>query len=170
MSEFTILLDDCVPEFCKSRVLVIGCGNILFGDDGFGPAVIERLQTKYTIPDDVYVLDVGTSVRDLLCTIALSPVKPRKIVVIDTSDTGKKPGEVFVAPIEELPELKVGCFSLHQVPTSNLLKELKACCQLNVALVIVQPESIPEEIRPGLSEKVGAAVNQACEYITKNYL
>ena len=170
MSEFAILLDDCVPEFCKSRVLVIGCGNTLFGDDGFGPVVIERLQTGYSVPDDVYVVDVGTSVRDLLCTIALSPVKPPKIVVIDTADTGKKPGEVFIASIEELPEFKVGCFSLHQVPTSNLLKELKVCCQLDVVLIIAQPESIPEEIRPGLSDKVRAAVNRACDYVMRNCL
>lgn len=33
-----------VPKCYKKSVLVLGCGNILFGDDGFGPAVVEHLQ------------------------------------------------------------------------------------------------------------------------------
>lgn len=165
-----MLLDDCVPEFCKSRVLVLGCGNILFGDDGFGPAVVEHLQSHYTVPDDVCVLDVGTGARDLLCTVALSPVKPRRIVVIDAADTGRKLGEVFVAPIEDLPPAKGGSFSLHQLPTSSLLRELKECCQLDILLIAVQPESIPETVSPGLSQKLEAAVAPVCQYIVESCL
>ena len=31
-------------KYCTKRILVMGAGNILFGDDGFGPAVVEELQ------------------------------------------------------------------------------------------------------------------------------
>ncbi len=163
-------MNDCVPEYCKSRVLVVGCGNILLGDDGFGPAVAECLHTRYIVPEDVCVLDAGTGVRDILCTVALSPVKPRRIVVIDAVDIGKKPGEVFMVPIEDHPQTTGHSFSLHQLPTSNLLKELKDCCQLDILLVAVQPESIPEAVCRGLSEKVQAAIEPVCEYITRNCL
>jgi len=149
---------------------VLGCGNVLFGDDGFGPAVVERLHSHYAIPDDVCVLDVGTGARDLLCTIALSPVKPQRIVVIDTVDRGGKPGELLMAPIEDFPQVQGGSFSLHQLPTSSLLRELKDSCQLDILLIAVQPESIPETVRPGLSQKLEAAVAPVCNYIVTNCL
>ena len=43
--------------------LVLGCGNPLIGDDGFGPAVIQQLEEAYAIPESVACIDVGTSVR-----------------------------------------------------------------------------------------------------------
>jgi len=167
MSNFSVSHDDCLPRFCKSRVLILGCGNVLFGDDGFGPAVIEYLESHCAIPEDICILDVGTSIRDLLFTVALSPVKPQTILVIDTVDTGRKPGEIYVAPLEDFPPPKDSGFSLHQLPTSSLLGELKNYCQIDIVLISVQPESIPEVVCPGLSEKVLAAIDPVCEYILK---
>ena len=40
-------------EMFEKAILIFGCGNILWGDDGFGPAVIECLNEKYHLPDDV---------------------------------------------------------------------------------------------------------------------
>ena len=37
---------DDLPEYCTARVLVLGCGNPLVGDDGFGPAVAELLLSE----------------------------------------------------------------------------------------------------------------------------
>jgi len=165
-----VLVNDCIPDYCKSRVLVLGCGNILFGDDGFGPSVIEYLEKHHVIPDDVCILDVGTGVRDLLCTVALSPVKPQRIVVIDAVDRGVKPGEVFVGSIEGVLATAGGNFSLHQLPTSTLLRELKNYCHIDIVLISVQPESTPEVVCPGLSKKVRAAVAPACQYLLKTYL
>ena len=89
MSEMTL------PEFCRRPILVLGCGNRLFGDDGFGPAVIDHLLANYRIPDDVYVMDVGTGARKLLLTISLSDERPRLIILVDAVDKGKVPGELF---------------------------------------------------------------------------
>jgi coenzyme F420 hydrogenase subunit delta len=41
-----------VPELYKKRVLVLGCGNILFGDDGFGVEVTRYLKDNPNVPDD----------------------------------------------------------------------------------------------------------------------
>jgi len=49
------------------------------------------------------------------------------------------------------------------MPTSSLLKELKDCCQIDILLVTVQPQSIPEAVVPGLSQKVEAAVPPVSE-------
>ena len=170
MNGSSMLMEDYIPQYCKSRVLVLGCGNILFGDDGFGPAVVEYLEGHYTLPDDICVLDVGAGVREVLCTVALSPVKPKRIVVIDAMDSGRKPGEMFAASIDNLNPATSASFSLHQIPTSGLLKELKDSCQLDILLVTVQPQSIPERVAPGLSPKLQATLHQACDYVVKNCL
>ena len=163
-----MLLDDCVPECCKCRVLVLGCGNTLFGDDGFGPAIVEHLHRYHVVPDDVCVLDAGTGVRDILCTVALSPVKPQRIVVIDAIDRGAKPGAVLVGSIEDAPATKGSNFSLHQLPTSSLLKELRDCCELETLLITVQPGFMPEAVSPGLSPMVAAAVPRVCQQVIES--
>ena len=72
-----------ISQMFEKRLLIFGCGSILWGDDGFGPAVVQRLNDKYNLPDDVLVLDVGTSIRDILFDLALSEVKPQKLIIVD---------------------------------------------------------------------------------------
>ncbi len=158
-----------IPECYQKSTLILGCGNTLFGDDGFGPAVIHSLEKHYPAPEDVSILDVGTGAREILFTITLAEKKPGRIIVIDALDCQKKPGEIFTIPVENLPEKKIDDFSLHQLPTSNLLKELKDLCHVEVILIAAQPEYIPEMVEPGLSKKLQDAVPRACKYIVKNY-
>ena len=148
---------------------MLGCGNILFGDDGFGPAVIDYLVKECPIPEDASILDVGTGAREILFTIALAEKKPKRIIVIDALDCQKKPGKIFTIPVENLPEKKIDDFSLHQLPTSNLLKELKDLCHVEVILLAAQPECVPEMVKPGLSKKLQEAVPKVGKYIVKNY-
>ncbi len=156
-----------IPEIFQKTTLILGCGNVLFGDDGFGPEVTHFLEENYQIPDDVAVLDVGTGVREILFTIALAEKKPERIVIIDAYDCHKEPGEIFTIPIEKLPENKIDDFSLHQLPTSNLLKALKDLASIEIILLVAQPESIPEVVRPGLSGKLREAVPRIGKYLLK---
>ena len=158
---------ETAPEWYGKRVLVLGCGNILFGDDGFGPAVIDHLKANFEIPEDVYAEDMGTSVRDLLFTLLLGEKKPERIIVVDSMDVGREPGEVFRTTADCLPVEKIDDFSIHQAPTSNLLKELKEQAGVDVVLVSCQVESIPKEISSGLSEPVKRAVPKAAEEVTR---
>lgn len=150
-------------DFYQKPILVLGCGNVLFGDDGFGPAVIGHLEKNYPIPKDVGLLDAGSGVRKILFNITLSQKKPKKIVIVDAVDAARTPGEVFELSVEELPLNKIDDFSLHQLPTSNLLKELSQFCNVEVRIVCGQVKSIPEEVQPGLSPLLAAAVPKACE-------
>lgn len=153
-----------LPAFCTKPTLILGCGNTLFGDDGFGPAVIEYLLTRYDIPDDVYVMDVGTGVRKLLFTLALSPERPRQIVLIDAVDKGRPPGEIFEISLDDIPMEKIDDFSLHQVPSSNLAKELKNA-GVDIRVMVCQIAHVPENVEPGLSEVLLRAVPKMCERI-----
>lgn len=165
-----MLTETYTPEYCRKRVLVMGCGNILFGDDGFGPKAIEYLRSHYELPGDVCVLDVGTGARDVLFTLALSSTKPQKLVIIDIMDTGSKPGEILVAHIEDLPRAGDGGFSLHHVPTIDLLRSLRDCYQLDILVVVAQPQAVPETVRIGLSSVVNATIPCVCQHLIGDWL
>jgi coenzyme F420 hydrogenase subunit delta len=158
-----------LPIYCQKEILIAGCGNILFGDDGFGPEVVEYLTTHYNIPENICLLDVGTSIRKILFTISLSDFRPELIVIIDAVDKGRKPGEIFDISLDEIPKEKIDDFSMHQVPTSNLLKELQDLCSVKVRVMVCQVKTIPETVEPGLSEPVKKAVPLMAKKIADAY-
>lgn len=152
-------------DYCKARVVIFGCGNFLFGDDGLGPEAVEYLKDNYELPPDVYALNCGISVRELLFTITLSDTRPERIIIVDAMDVGKPAGEVFEVDVTEIPAIKIDDFSMHQLPTSNLLKELKNLCGVDVRIISAQVQHIPEEVSPGLSEAVRDSIPAVCEKI-----
>jgi len=157
--------DDYAPVYFKKSILVFGCGNILFGDDGFGPAVIEHFLEHYEVPEDSCIISVGTSVRKLLFDIMLTENKPEKLIIVDAVDKGRGPGEIFEISVDEIPENKIDDFSMHQIPTSNMLKELKEFCNIDVKIFVAQTEYIPDEVGPGLSVAIRDAVPKMCELV-----
>jgi coenzyme F420 hydrogenase subunit delta len=156
------------PDYCRCDTLVLGCGNELFGDDGFGPAVARRLADSQEAPRSVVALDVGTSVRHVLFNIVLSPLRPRRIIVVDAVDQGRRPGEVWTMKARDLPEVKCDDFSMHQLPTSNLLRELDELGGVEVTCVVAQVSPLPGEVRPGLSTPLRGAVPLAVEMILES--
>ncbi len=158
-----------LPVYCRKEVLIAGCGNKLFGDDGFGPEVVEYLTKHFSIPDNVCLMDVGTGIRKILFTLTLSEVRPEVIVIIDAVDKGRKPGEIFEISLEEIPEEKIDDFSIHQVPSSNLLKELQDLCSVKVRVMACQIKTIPETMQSGLSEPVQKAVPLVAQKIAEEF-
>ena len=74
------------------EIVVAGCGNPLFADDGFGPAVIEELQ-KLTLPDNVKVVDAGLGGPHFIFTM-LDPEVTKRLVIVDIADYGAEPGSI----------------------------------------------------------------------------
>ena len=152
--------------------LIFGCGNSLFGDDGFGPAVIDCLQADYDLPAYAACIDAGTAIRDILFDILLSEKRPRQIIIVDSSESaGQVPGEISEIDVDGINPKKVSDFSLHQFPTTNMLKEIKSYTNVDVRVLVARAEVIPPEIQPGISDAVQAAVPEMChrvlEIITK---
>ncbi len=146
--------------------LVLGCGNPLIGDDGFGPAVIQHLEKHHQLPDTVATIDCGTSIRDLLFDILLSPRKPFKMIIIDAaSGSGYTAGEIREIHIDQIQPEKICDFSLHQFPTTNMLKEIKEESPIDLKVFVVQVSTLPDEITVGLSEPVQSAVPRMCTRI-----
>ena len=161
---------DGIPDFCRKPTLVLGIGNILFGDDGFGCAVVEYLERHHPVSEAVCLLDAGTSVRKLLFTLCLSPVRPKRLLILDAIDTGRNPGELFEIDPADIPAIKLDDFSIHQLPTSNLLRELQESCGVQVRILACQTGPLPDQISQGLSLTVQDAVPRAANWLIREYL
>ncbi len=154
-------------DFLDKDIWVIGCGNPLLGDDGFGPAVISSFEKKSSDSERVMMLDVGTSIRDLLFDLLLSKRRPSKIIIIDAvSQPGADAGNILTLNAETIPANKVADYSLHQFPTLNMLKELKESTTIDIRIYAVQVDLIPERVKPGLSPAITAAIPKMCDLLT----
>ena len=151
----------------SSDIVILGCGNILFGDDGFGSSVAERLQNDTPLPKNVSVINAGTGAREILFDLVVNEKRPRKIIVIDAIDANRRPGEIFRIDLEEIPKNKVDDFAIHGMPTSNLLRELRDYCNVEVIVIVGQVAHIPDRVKPGLSDVLTRSVPAAVEEVLR---
>lgn len=156
-------------ELVHYSTMIFGCGNVIMGDDGYGPAAVDRLNSHYALPDDLQAVDVGTCIREYLFDyLLLEEGRPHSIIILDAVDfTDRSPGEVFQILPAEIPAKKIHDFSLHQFPTVNLLQELEQHTGIEVLILAAQIQYIPTEIAPGLSPAMAKAVTVACEKIAQ---
>ncbi|MCP9270936.1 hydrogenase maturation protease [Mycolicibacterium sp. CAU 1645] len=89
---------DIEPPGCE--VLVVGCGNLLRGDDGVGPVLIRHLW-ELGVPDGAQMVDGGTAGMDT----AFRMRGAKRVVIVDAAATGAAPGTVYRVPGEEFEEL-----------------------------------------------------------------
>jgi len=84
----------------KVQTLIIGCGNLLRGDDAAGPVLIRRLW-EMGLPPGVQCADGGTGGMDVAFQMRGVP----NVILIDASHTGSEPGAIFCVPGDELERL-----------------------------------------------------------------
>jgi hydrogenase maturation protease len=81
-------------------LLIVGCGNLLRGDDGVGPILVRHLWER-GIPEGVRLVDGGTAGMD----VAFQMRGAARVVIVDASATGAKPGTIYRVPGDELGDL-----------------------------------------------------------------
>lgn len=142
------------------EIVVVGCGNPLFGDDGFGPAVIEELQ-KLQLPDNVKVIDAGLGAPHFIFTL-LDEETTRKLVIIDIADFGAEPGNVIILPLEAIPP---GTYrDIHSWDLTEPLHRLKD--RIEIMIIGCQPKSMAE-FEMGLTEEVRRAIPKTVQIVLK---
>ena len=105
-------------------VMILGIGNILFSDEGFGIRVVERLQERYTLSENILVVDGGVLGVNLLGVIS----QPNNLIVVDAIRNNGKPGDMYRLEGDDIPQRIRAKNSLHQV---DFLEALTLCQALD---------------------------------------
>ena len=145
-------------------VLVLGMGNVLLEDEGLGVRALEALQSRYRIPEEVELLDGGTSGMSLLDQIS----GREQLLVLDAVQTDTPPGTLVRLADEDVPVYFSMRISPHQLGLSDVLASLEFSGEkpANVTVLGLVPESLEmslelsEQIRKRLDALVDAAVDE----------
>lgn len=137
------------------NILVLGIGNILLQDEGIGVHVIERLQARHDLPDNVIALDGGTSGMTLLDDLAAC----EHLLVVDCGRLDLAPGSVREYCGDAVPAFFQQRISPHQIGLSDLLAAAALIDALpaGLSLIAIEPESIE------LGTAMTATGERACE-------
>lgn len=145
------------------QTLILGLGNILWADEGFGVRAVEALNEAYRFPPGVRLMDGGTQGIFLLPWVRTAD----RLLILDAIDFGLQPGEMRVMHQEDVPRfMGAKKVSMHQAGFQEVLMSAQLAGQFpeKIALVGVQPEILDDyggSLRPCVKDKVPEAVAAA---------
>ena len=141
-------------EIFKGKVVIVGIGNTLRQDDGFGPALIEKIKGKVK----AVCLDAGSAPENYTGKIAQE--HPDTILIIDALHLGKKAGEFEILSKEGI--LKSG-FSTHDISPHMFIEYLENQTQADIYMLGIQPKNLA--IGEEMSDNVKRTLEEIAELI-----
>ena len=143
----------------QRRIVVLGVGNLLWADEGFGVRCVEALSEAYDLPADIAVMDGGT------LGLALVPelLDATHVLLFDAVAHRGEPGALVVARDGEVPLLMGGNkLSLHQVGVNDIFASLELLGHKpeHVTVVGIKPVQLAD-YGGSLTDEVRAQVPEA---------
>lgn len=154
-------------EMQQPRILVLGIGNLLWADEGFGVRTVEELARAYEFPANVTVMDGGTQGLALIPVIRDADV----LVIFDAVDYGMAPGALLNVEGAEVPKfLGAKKLSLHQTGFQEVLvlAELMGELPESIILIGVQPAQLEDyggSLSPEVKAQIAPAIATALEFL-----
>lgn len=149
----------------RHEALVVGIGNVLWADEGFGVRAVEALHAAFAFPSGVAMQDGGT--LGLLLLDAVSSAK--RVIVLDAVDFRQPPGTLVVLRDGDVPAWGRAKLSPHQIGFNDVLAHaaLRGCAPERITVIGVQPQvlddfggSLSPAVRDRLAEAVALAANE----------
>ena len=147
-----------LKNILKGKVVIVGIGNIIRGDDGFGPKLIEKIKKSV----QAVCLDAGTAPENYLGKIIKE--NPDTVLIIDAVDLGKSPGEYEILKGEDI--VKCG-FTTHDISPVMFIEYLTKETIASIYMLGVQPQNIDLgfEISPKLKEILNEVSGKILEVV-----
>lgn len=143
----------------STSVLILGIGNVLWADEGFGVRCVERMAGRWEFPETVTLLDGGTQGLYLLPFLEAAS----HLIVFDAVDYGLCPGTMKIVEGDEVPSfLGAKKMSLHQTGFQEVIEtaRLMEYCPEHLLLIGCQPEEL-EDFGGGLRDVTAAQIDPA---------
>ncbi len=99
------------------QITILGVGNILMQDEGFGVRVVEELLSQYRFPENVQVLDGGTLGMELLRFL----IGTDRLLLIDAVSGGLPPGSFYQFNHDEVKAYFKEKVSMHELGIQDVL-------------------------------------------------
>jgi hydrogenase maturation protease len=151
-------------------VLLLGIGNVLWADEGFGVRTVEAIHRKYEFPDNVVLMDGGTQGIYLIQHVQAADI----LVVFDAIDYGLEPGALKLIEGEAVPNfMGAKKMSLHQTGFQEVLAmaRLLDSYPQHLMLIGVQPavlEDFGGSLRPEVRAQIDPAIDAALAYLSRH--
>jgi hydrogenase maturation protease len=149
------------------HILILGIGNILFRDEGFGVRVIERLQDLYVFSDNVSIIDGGVLGMNLLGILA----ETDHLIVIDAVRNKSRPGTFIRLEGEEIPARIRAKNSLHQVDFLEALTLCRVFDKVPQTVILgVEPqdiETLSDELTPLIQSTIDPMIEMILQEIAR---
>jgi hydrogenase maturation protease len=154
---------DAVLYGDERKILVLGIGNILWADEGFGVRAVEHLAAHYSFGPEVQIMDGGTQGLYLLPVLE----DLETLIIVDAIDFGLPPATLHHVEGSAVPAT-IGArkMSLHQTGFQEVLAllELRGHAPRAIHLVGVQPVTM-QDYGGGLTEAVARQVSPAVQMV-----
>lgn len=150
-------------ELNNRNILILGIGNLLWADEGFGVRALEAMNAKYEFPENVTLMDGGTQGLFLIPSVQECEV----LIVFDAIDYGLEPGTMKIICDDEVPSyMGAKKVSLHQTGFQEVLASahLMGWKPERVVLIGVQPLEIEDfggSLRPLTEAQIEPAIEAA---------
>lgn len=147
----------------SSGILVLGIGNILWADEGFGVRAVEALHASYRFPESVRLMDGGTQGMFLLSHV----LEAGRLLIFDAIDFALDPGELRLIRDDDVPRyMGAKKISMHQTGFQEVLAtaSLMGHTFERLALVGVQPLVLDDyggSLRPPIRARIPEAIEVA---------
>ncbi|BCS90094.1 HyaD/HybD family hydrogenase maturation endopeptidase [Pseudodesulfovibrio sediminis] len=150
----------------EKKILILGVGNILYTDEGFGVRVAEELDRKYEFSPNVELLDGGTLGLRLMGPI----MECDHLIIVDIVLNEGQPGDVFRLLGENLSKACAFTNSMHQ---TDLLDTLARCSLIgnvpdDVILYGIEPvnyKDMSSALSPELEEKLPGVMDMVLKEV-----
>jgi hydrogenase maturation protease len=143
------------------KILILGIGNVLLGDEGIGVHTVRALANK-TLPENVTILDGGTGGFHLMSYLQDYP----KIIMIDATIDGKPPGTISVIKPKYASDFPKS-LSAHDIGLKDLIESVALIDKLpDITLITVSIVSLPG-MSLELTQEVEATIPHVIDKINR---
>ena len=143
----------------SEKITVLGVGNILMQDEGFGVRVVEKLLAEYSFPEYVQILDGGTLGMELLRFL----LETDKLILVDAVNGGLPPGSLYQFDHDQVKAYFKEKVSMHELGIQDVLAILEVVGKPTKEIKVLGVEPQTLDIGLELTPLVAGVVENVVE-------
>ena len=151
------------------HIVIVGIGNELNGDDGFGIYLSEKLQANLSSAADetggarkagTKVFVAHTAPENFVGSIVNE--RPSHVIFLDVAHFSGEPGQIRLLTAEDLANMET---ATHRIPLPRIIERILSFHECHIVIVGVQPGSM--EVGGGLTPEIKAAADELYRFLAR---